>query len=846
MAQSSRPKLTHDDLSALDEVPEVKQLVAPLVATPESLSAIAQALAERKREAKEGRTATELESIWQAAEDAYNGIDDANRGEVHASGWTKSPSIGGPITANSEPGKGEQRSTVFIPVTARYVDAGAAKAAELLLPPDDKIFSFEPLPEPELIAAKEDQSQVVHDGMGNVPLTRPARADEVARMQRMANVVPFQRPLSKLPAVLQNSTALQQYMPPQQPPANMAPPTMGEIVAGQAPSGAEAATAPRVPLTVADFANENIEIARKYAKAAETRIEDWLKDCHAAAEIRKVIQDSSKLGVGVLKGPFPEIKRAVVSRKTPDGGRDIIIEEKIKPVVKWISPWNFFPDPACGEDIHKGGYCFERDYQTEKQVRDLKELPGYIGSAIDQAIEQGPVSNSGAGDQSPSDRDKAKDKHRYEIWYYYGTLKRSEYAQLADAAGDPMDPDDAAAEEIDFVIVTMIGDCVVKATINPLNSGSFPYDAMPWRRRAGSWAGIGVAEAVRTPQRIVNAAERAAMNNAALSAGPQVVIDKRMIEPADGQNWSMTPNKPWVLKQGSAVNPGGVKDAFGIFEIPNQTEWLLAVKNDAMQMAEECTSIPLITEGKANNDSPDTYGATALLNTNANQLLRAVAYAFDEMVTEPLARRYYEWLLTDDDVPDEEKGQFRIDAHGSRFVERAISDQAIIGMQPMAQIPEYRIDPVRYTKIRCRAARIHPDDLMFSDEEWQRISSAPPPDAPAVAAAKIRSASQSEGNANDLQVKREEIHANVVVDVHKLALERELAMLQYANREKVNLDTVKSQLAKTAMQLSTERELNSENNQHDFRKHTTPSADRPPVQAPGRAAPGHQFDQKNP
>jgi hypothetical protein len=48
-------------------------------------------------------------------------------------------------------------------------------------------------------------------------------------------------------------------------------------------------------------------------------------------------------------------------------------------------------------------------------------------------------------------------------------------------------------------------------------------------------------------------------------------------------------------------------------------------------------------------------------------------YTFDDHVTEPESRRYYEWLILDPDVPDDEKGDWTIDAHGSNaLVEQAL------------------------------------------------------------------------------------------------------------------------------------------------------------------------------
>jgi hypothetical protein len=84
------------------------------------------------------------------------------------------------------------------------------------------------------------------------------------------------------------------------------------------------------------------------------------------------------------------------------------------------------------------------------------------------------------------------------------------------------------------VIVTLINDSVVRANLNPLDSGAFPFHSMPWQRRAQHWAGVGVAEQMRTPQRVTNAALRALLNNAGKSAGSQLVVDQAAIRPMDG------------------------------------------------------------------------------------------------------------------------------------------------------------------------------------------------------------------------------------------------------------------------------------------------------------------------
>jgi hypothetical protein len=79
-------------------------------------------------------------------------------------------------------------------------------------------------------------------------------------------------------------------------------------------------------------------------------------------------------------------------------------------------------------------------------------------------------------------------------------------------------------------------------------------------------------------------------------------------------------------------------------------------------------------------------------------------------------------------------------------------------------------------------------------------------------------------------------------------MKHDLALLEYANRRGISVDSAKVELARTAMQLKTERDLNAQNQAGEQQKHRREmqmrQQQRPPVQAPGRAAPGHAFDQE--
>jgi len=192
----------------------------------------------------------------------------------------------------------------------------------------------------------------------------------------------------------------------------------------------------------------------------------------------------------------------------------ISVDQAIKPGSKRIDPWNFFPDPACGENIQNGAYTWERDRVTRKQLRDLKKQPRYISENIDLCLEEGPILATGeesiTTDAAQRFMSDAERRGKFEIWYYHGTMERDDLQAAGVDLTDMEDPHLPA-------MITMVNRRVVRAALNPLDTGSYPYDVMVWRPRANHWTGIGVARQIRTPQRIVVAATRNLMDNAGVA-----------------------------------------------------------------------------------------------------------------------------------------------------------------------------------------------------------------------------------------------------------------------------------------------------------------------------------------
>jgi len=778
---SAEHELEEGDMLGEDEYPEDAEIEAAEAEAKaeqeraDKIEKLTVSVVKKRSDAVQGRKNSGIEEEWQEDEDFYVGIDDANR-----------ESLSKPIShtggASSIRKVSTTRSTVFINITRPYVDSAAARVGDLLLPTDDRNFGIGPSPIPELMEAMGDPTPL-QGPMGQQVMMQPNVNDVPAgAMGGMPTNVPGvgDKPQDQMGA--------------------MPMPNMG----------------PR-PMTVGDLAAKQMSIARKKADAAQKRIDDWLVQCQHNAEMRKVIEDCARLGTGVIKGPFP--KKYKYRRAVASGGMMALeMMEEIAPASKRVDPWNLFPDPNCGESIHNGSYLFERDYMTARQLKELVGLPDYDEGKIAQVLEEGPKKKAEGvrGDRT------LQDDERFEVWYYYGFIEKDDLDAMGCECEDVL-------EQIPAVL-TLVNDCVIKATLSPIESGEFPFDVMPWQRRQLMPWGIGVARQLNTPQRMLNAATRNMMDNAGLSAGPQIVMKRGVVTPADGK-WEITPRKQWWINEDAdAVQ---VQHAFMAIQIPAMQVELNNIIQFALAMAEQTTGLPMLLQGQSGQVGPagETVGGMTILMNNASVVLRRMARTFDDYITEPHIRRYYDWLMVYGE-DENEKGDFVIDARGSSaLVERDLQNQAVMQLGQMVLNPAFGISPDRWMREALKAQRLDPEKFLLTPEEKQALQQqaaqqqqAP---APAVQAAQIKAEAdlkKAEISANltekrisvdrdrdtvyvQAQGNRDQIQAQA--KMAELQLKRELALLEYANTNRLAIQDVKASLAETAMKLQVQKELSA-------------------------------------
>jgi hypothetical protein len=322
---------------------------------------------------------------------------------------------------------------------------------------------------------------------------------------------------------------------------------------------------------------------------------------------------------------------------------------------------------------------------------------------------------------------------------------------------------------------------------------------------------------MRSQQKVLNAAWRQMMDNAGVSSGPQIVIKPGAIQPADKQ-WQLSARKIWYATD----DIDDVRKAFSTFEFNSHQVELAGIIKMATELADAETGVPTIMQGEK-GAAPDTVGGMQMLMNSANVVLRRLVKQFDDMITKPHIRRYYDYnMMYNED--EEIKGDFSIDARGSSaLVVRDIQNQSFLNLLAAGANPVYGmyLDTQKLFEKALQAQHIDPAEVFKSEEEIEQIKEAqkqaaaqgPAPD-PAMAVAQMRAEAemqkaqaQNQGDLQELQVRQAIAAQEADLRIMQLEMTREIEMLKLSNSQNISLEKIKAQLADTAMKERSRKEL---------------------------------------
>jgi hypothetical protein len=538
------------------------------------------------------------------------------------------------------------------------------------------------------------------------------------------------------------------------------------------PELAEIAAEPASPMVdqqtgqpMGQVAQSLIDQANAKAEAMQREIDDVLTECNYNGECRKAITDGVGLGTGVMKGPYPTVQRAKKWTYSPDGGATLQIEEKVVPASRSLPPWNLYPDPACGPDIHRGSGIFEVRLVARKELKALLSVPGYDPEALRKVLNEAPQRVRVAAGSLKVVRELAAEDDLYELWEYHGEVDRKDMAHLTAEQEDPL-------AETDNGMLVMVHDRIIGALDAWSPDKRLPYDVWCYRERADYWAGHGLPAECEHSQRVVTAAWRQVMDNAAAAAGYHLVVKKGQVVPYGGRQgaYTLTSRMVWEANEDVA----DVSKAFGVYTIDMRVQELLLIAEAAMKFADQETSIPQLLGGERGT-APETVGGMQILQANAQGPLRYRVKRFDDSITRGQIGGHYDWQMCYGEK-NEAKGDYEIDVRGAtHLLERDIQAQAILNAAAITADPRFvpHFDDRKLLEEMLKALRFPANTLKTIEQvEQERAAAAeqggPPPDPRIIAAQMNMEAKQL-----DLQDRAAQREADTALQQAELAVKRE-------------------------------------------------------------------------
>jgi hypothetical protein len=547
------------------------------------------------------------------------------------------------------------------------------------------------------------------------------------------------------------------------------------------------------PVSNMDLANEAMDDANERSRAMEKEINDQLVEARYHSIMRDVIHDGCVFGTGIVKAPIILSRQRKSWKNVGEGVQSMEMVDEFRPGVEKINVWDFFPDMASTH-IDESNFIFERRYISKKQLIELAGNPGYLADQIRLVIRNTPKED-GSGSTHVSRLRQlsglATDltQGRYELWEYHGPLDKEDLA----CCGYEMEEEEDELS-VNEAVVTFVNNIVIKADINPMETKDRPYSVFNYETDDTSLFGFGIPHLVRHEQRIANAAWRMALDNAALTTGGQIVLNREVLIPDDG-NWSIRPRKTWHVTDPTV----DVRSAFHTHETSSHLDELLAIYNMARNMADDVTTLPMLAQGELGG-APDTASGMSMLLNSSNVVLRRVVKSFDDDVTAPLITRFYDWNMQFN--PKESiKGDFEVDARGSStLLVKETQTQALITMMQLAESPVFGplVKSAELFRKVAQAQHITPNDVIVSDEE--------------IKAMEAQAAQQAEEPDPELLLKEKEIE--VKLQIAKMNAQVEMARI--ASQTDSSMAQVESNMAKA--QLTEDNKANIHMSELDYAK----------------------------
>lgn len=462
------------------------------------------------------------------------------------------------------------------------------------------------------------------------------------------------------------------------------------------------------------------QVAADAASKMKQLVKDQLTEGKFTKIARRVMEDGHKLGTGILKGPLHQVTTEERWEALADEGEQVFqIGERLveRPYFDAIRCWDLYPDPYAIE-VQKCEYIYERHMMNRVELQALSRRQGFRADIIDAYIREHPGGTALAlepweseqRELSPGQSQIGGWSNRFEVLERWGWVFGYQLA----LAGVTV-PEDQLGKPI-LVQAFMLGGMVIKVKRFPLRQ-KLPYHLYYYDKDDTSIWGEGVPRVQRDPQRLYNASIRAGVDNAAMSAGPQVEVNRDLLE--DEEDTSVVPWRTWIRtgKGAEAQFP-----AVRVYQVQSNVERFMQMAQAFREMGDEVTTSPSYTYGTPDRGLTKTVGGLSMLMGSANVTLEDSAKAWDEGITEPFIAGLYDYNMVYS-RRGEVKGDFNVKATGAvSLMAKEVRSQAIREFRMSTNNPSDApfTNRVWLLQEEAKSLDLDPDKAVPNAEEIQR------------------------------------------------------------------------------------------------------------------------------
>ena len=389
-----------------------------------------------------------------------------------------------------------------------------------------------------------------------------------------------------------------------------------------------------------------LQDAQTRSEGMKNKIADQFAQGGFAEGFNEFLTDLVTFPAAVLKGPCVRRQRKLKWETDEAGATVAVAHSELAPEYERVDPFRFYPEPGISKI--KDGYCFEHHPLTRMSLSELIGVPGYDDEAIREVLRVGNGS-SWINAAVDNEKDELERKHSTELrpteifdtlefWGKISGKMLLDWGLTKEEVEDPTKEYDAN--------VWIVGNYVVKATLNYDPLGEKPYASTSFIRNPGAFWGKGIPEIIEDIQNVCNAAARSMVNNMGIASGPQVEVNLERIPP----NEDITQIHPWRIWQVLNDPLGGSAPAVRFNQPNDNSAALMAVYAQFSKLADDHSGVPSYIYGDLNvQGAGRTASGLSMLMGSAGKSIRQVVMHIDADILKLVVHRQFVYNMRYDD-----------------------------------------------------------------------------------------------------------------------------------------------------------------------------------------------------